>query len=135
MKGERINPDILIQTDADWQKLRAEKMSAIVDPMIVRSADLWLRGRSGQTEAEAPQVWAALRELGTAAPEPDGSSGTTIDANLFFISLSTAPEKLLGWIPGLSAGKRHVKVLMRSMRASHEQKNLAKAVQFLWSQS
>jgi hypothetical protein len=91
---------------------------------------------SARTEADFRRaVRGALRELGTAAPDPGNASGFQAGLNLGFFNLSAAPEKLFGWIPGLGAGKRHVKVLMRSIRASHEQKNLTQAVQFLWSQS
>jgi hypothetical protein len=40
-----MKPDIEIQTDEDWAKIRAEKINVIVDPMIVRSADLFLQGQ------------------------------------------------------------------------------------------
>lgn len=89
-----------------------------------------------ETEADFRKaVQAALRELGTAAAGPERSSDSKLGINLAFLSYAFPPEKLLGWIPGLGTGKRHVKVLMQSMRASHEQKNLTKAVQFLWSES
>ena len=91
---------------------------------------------SAETEADFRKaVRGALRQLGVTVPEPENASGWQCGINLGFFNLSAPPEKLLGWIPGLSAGKRHVKVLMRSMRASHEQKKLNQAVQFLWSQS
>jgi hypothetical protein len=89
-----------------------------------------------ETEADFRKaVRGALRELGVAAPEPDKSSGTQVGVNLLFMTLNAAPEKLFGWIPGLGAGKRHVKVLMRTMRAAHEQKKLTDAVRYLWSES
>jgi len=91
---------------------------------------------SADTEADLRKaVRGTLRELGTAAPEPENASGFKLNINWLLLSLSAPVEKLFGWIPGVGAGERHVKVLVQTMRAAHEQKRLTQAVQYLWSQS
>jgi hypothetical protein len=57
-----MKPDIEIQNEADWAQLREKGINIIVDPMIVRSADLLLQGRSGPRGQEPREVWTALSQ-------------------------------------------------------------------------
>src|SRR5262249_31302422 len=57
-----MKPDIEIQSEGDWARLREKKIHTIVDPMIVRSADLLLQGRSGLHEKDPNEVWTALSQ-------------------------------------------------------------------------
>ncbi len=52
---------IAIQTNDDWAKLRDRGLKTVVDPMVYRTADLFLQGRSACASAEhAEQVWNAI---------------------------------------------------------------------------
>lgn len=42
-----MEPDISISSDTDWEQLFALKMDSVVDPMILRAGDVFLRGRRG----------------------------------------------------------------------------------------
>ena len=42
-----MEPDLAIGQEDEWARLQSENIDTILDPMIVRSADLWLSGLSG----------------------------------------------------------------------------------------
>jgi hypothetical protein len=55
-----VEKDIEIQQQQDWSRFRKQSLDIILDPMIVRSADLWLAGRSGLGGQDPDEVWKAL---------------------------------------------------------------------------
>lgn len=107
-RRSRMKPDIKISTLNDWTKLREEKIDVIVDPMIVRSADLWLQGKSGAGE----EVWEALSQnvdsieaffdaLLLAERIPLVDYGLTFDSNIGF-----EPKCLYRRVNETAGGKR-----------------------------
>jgi hypothetical protein len=56
---------ITIATGADWEKIREEKLNVVVDPMVFRTADVFLRGSKGlaqSPELKHPEsMWSAIR--------------------------------------------------------------------------
>ena len=48
----------MLETEADWQRLREEQLTTVLDPMIFRAAELFLLGRSGA--AQVQETWAML---------------------------------------------------------------------------
>ena len=42
-----MNAKIEINASADWEKIREEKLNVVVDPMVFRTADVFLRGAKG----------------------------------------------------------------------------------------
>ncbi len=57
-----MQPDIKVKNLQDWSSLSEKKIDTIIDPMIVRSADLWLQGRAGVESGNSEEVWAALSQ-------------------------------------------------------------------------
>lgn len=53
-----MSGEITLETAADWQRLRAEQLTTVLDPMIFRAAELFLVGRSGAAHAE--ETWSML---------------------------------------------------------------------------
>jgi hypothetical protein len=53
---------LVVETAQDWEWLRSRKLMTIVDPMVFRTADLFLGGRSwyGNDERSAEAVWATI---------------------------------------------------------------------------
>lgn len=60
------NPDLVIESDADWTKFQGGPPDLIVDPMVYRTADVYLRGRAGVEESipgsDPDQVWYSLSD-------------------------------------------------------------------------
>src|SRR5215208_3393432 len=56
--------DLVIASHDDWRKFQDPAIDTIVDPMIFRAADLFLRGRRGVAQAlpasDSDAVWGAL---------------------------------------------------------------------------
>jgi hypothetical protein len=56
---------ITIATSGDWEKIRKEKLNVVVDPMVFRAADVFLRGSKGvaqSPELKHPEtMWNAIR--------------------------------------------------------------------------
>jgi hypothetical protein len=63
-EGTKMNATIEIKTDADWQKIRAEKLNVVVDPMVFRTADVFLRGAKGMGQSRELKhpatMWSAI---------------------------------------------------------------------------
>lgn len=60
-----MNATISIETDADWENIRAnERINVVVDPMVFRTADVFLRGAAGVAQSPEPKhpetMWAAI---------------------------------------------------------------------------
>jgi hypothetical protein len=57
-------PDLLIENVTDWRRLPERGLDTIVDPMIFRTADVYLRGRKGSEESlpgkDPEDVWTAI---------------------------------------------------------------------------
>jgi hypothetical protein len=53
-----MSGEITLATAADWQRLREEQLTTVLDPMIFRTAELFLVGRSGV--AQAGETWSML---------------------------------------------------------------------------
>lgn len=55
---------IEVNTSADWELIRSEGLKVVVDPMVFRSADVFLRGRSGVKTSPDPKpdekMWSAI---------------------------------------------------------------------------
>ena len=41
-------PSIEITQDADWRRLIDRTLTTVVDPMVLRAGEIFMRGRSGQ---------------------------------------------------------------------------------------
>ena len=58
------NPDLEIEKPEDWQQFRANDLDVVVDPMVFRTADVFLRGRTGATSTltlrDSEEIWNAL---------------------------------------------------------------------------
>src|SRR5262245_7486713 len=56
---------ITINTSEDWEKIRNEKLNVVVDPMVFRAADVFLRGSNGLAQSQElkhPEtMWGAIR--------------------------------------------------------------------------
>src|SRR5947199_3438000 len=59
-----MNSSVSIQTSADWEIIRQEKLKVVVASMVFRAADVFLRGIKGTerdaNKAEPEKLWAAL---------------------------------------------------------------------------
>ena len=59
-----MNATIEIKTDADWEKIRDEKLNVVVDPMVFRTADVFLRGAQGMAKSRELKhpatMWSAI---------------------------------------------------------------------------
>jgi hypothetical protein len=59
-----MSATIEIQTSADWEKIRQENLKVVVDPMVFRTADVFLRGQNGvgrSGELKDPEIiWRAI---------------------------------------------------------------------------
>jgi hypothetical protein len=59
-----INADIQIEKLDQWKQFRANNLDTIVDPMVFRAADIFLRGRTNARETlpigDAEKIWQAL---------------------------------------------------------------------------
>ena len=59
-----MNATIEIKTDADWEKIRDEKLNVVVDPMVFRTADVFLRGAKGMAQSrelkQPATMWSAI---------------------------------------------------------------------------
>jgi hypothetical protein len=54
--------DLEIQQRSDWDQFGKEGLDLIVDPMVYRSAELFLRGRrASESRGNADQVWASIQ--------------------------------------------------------------------------
>ena len=55
---------IEINTSADWEKIRQEKLEVVVDPMVFRTADVFLRGAKGIARSQdlihPGTMWSAI---------------------------------------------------------------------------
>jgi hypothetical protein len=55
---------ITIDTARDWEKIPAEGLNVVVDPMVFRTADVFLRGLSGLARSSEPKhpgtMWSAI---------------------------------------------------------------------------
>jgi hypothetical protein len=60
-----MNTSISIQTSADWEKIRQENLKVVVDPMVFRTADVFVRGIQGAAKnpntPEPEKQWSAIR--------------------------------------------------------------------------
>jgi hypothetical protein len=54
-----VTDELQLETRADWQKLRDDGLSIVLDPMVFRAGDLFLGGRSG-TYGSPNETWGAL---------------------------------------------------------------------------
>jgi hypothetical protein len=58
------SPDIVIAKSGDWQQFRDNKLDVIVDPMVYRAADIFLRGHSLAADTlpigDSDEIWTAL---------------------------------------------------------------------------
>jgi hypothetical protein len=53
-----VTQEIALKTGADWQRLRDEKLTTVLDPMIFRTAELFLAG--GGKASDDGETWRAL---------------------------------------------------------------------------
>jgi hypothetical protein len=53
-----MSGEITLETAADWQRLRDEQLTTVLDPMIFRAAELFLVGQSGA--AQGKETWSKL---------------------------------------------------------------------------
>jgi hypothetical protein len=53
-----MSGEIVLETAADWQRLREKQLTTVLDPMIFRAAELFLLGCSGAYQAE--ETWPML---------------------------------------------------------------------------
>jgi hypothetical protein len=53
-----MSGEITLKAAEDWQRLREEQLTTVLDPMIFRAAELFLLGRSGAYQAE--ETWQIL---------------------------------------------------------------------------
>lgn len=61
---------LIVATSTDWQQLRDRELLTILDPMVFRTADVFVGGRSafGSDEARADEAWHAIdKNLGALA--------------------------------------------------------------------
>ena len=55
--------DLVVKSDADWEKFPLRGFETVVDPMVFRSADVFLRGEVGATKSlgrDRDTLWGAL---------------------------------------------------------------------------
>lgn len=59
-----MSPDIVVQSPDDWNLVRQRNLGVVVDPMVFRTADVFLRGAAGalqSPEMVAPEdKWRAI---------------------------------------------------------------------------
>lgn len=53
-----VSDEIALKSGADWQRLREERLTTVLDPMIFRAAELFLAGRRSTSSAD--ETWQAL---------------------------------------------------------------------------
>lgn len=56
-------PFLTVETEKDWPRFRAGKLESVVDPMVFRTADLYLRGSSGAERhlgKPAEEIWRSI---------------------------------------------------------------------------
>lgn len=53
-----MQSDITISTAADWDQIRQEKLKVVIDPMVFRTADVFLRGEKGSVDPAS--MWTAI---------------------------------------------------------------------------
>ncbi len=51
---------LTVSEEADWAELRPRQLTAVLDPMVVRTADLFISGASAVGDDRRDTVWHAI---------------------------------------------------------------------------
>jgi hypothetical protein len=61
-----MSDTLIISKESDWEKFHKAELEVIVDPMVFRSADVFLRGRHKATselsEKDPKKLWDSVSE-------------------------------------------------------------------------
>jgi hypothetical protein len=118
-----INADLKISKPEDWQMFRQKLLDVIVDPMVFRSAEIFLRGQDKQFEL-------GFESAAKAGWEKDGFKGICVDAG---IKVPVPIGRIWGWILEKLPGHRYVKVLTRLKLVEHQYPKFERHLQKIWS--